>query len=133
MALDLTRDTARVLRYLGLLATQKDEVSEKLSGLERDLPDLIDVVTSNLDRLDELDAILSNELGTANFALIKADVLSWQSDRRVVGIATEYVRKAREIARLIDLEPDLSNIENALSIARGQAVRPNYFGKVVRG
>lgn len=62
---------------------------------------LITVVQGKLTEMDTLDAALATELGSANYALIKADVLEWQPGNRTEGIKERFNDLRKEIAFIL--------------------------------
>lgn len=99
-------DVNRVIKYLQLGAayTVEDYVTSAMAAVETQRPTIVPSIQADLNTLDTLDAAQTTEKGSTSNALIKADVLEWESSAaRTAGISDEITRIASRVASTLGL------------------------------
>jgi hypothetical protein len=100
-------DYLRVLNHLSLAIAAADLVKTQLTASEAD-SGLEQAIKDTLDELDTLRSTLSTERSSANAALIRADVLEWQSGQRTEGMEQERLELQLQLANLLGVEWSVS-------------------------
>lgn len=124
-------DIFRMITRLGLKISDYDFVFNKMQELEGKSEIVVNNIITILDKLDTLDKLLSDTLSTPNFAIVEADVLRYDSKGKPYGILMEMLRISQQLGNLIGIEPNLSLINEQLSLVDAPSIN-NIVGSITR-
>lgn len=104
-----TTTKTKILKYQAYIinadnitsSTLNQLIDQQMQSVEDSNPDLIPVIEADLTTLDSLDTLLTTEEGSANSALIQADVLRWAEGQKTSGIKTRFESIRARIARML--------------------------------
>jgi hypothetical protein len=98
----------QILKAFSWSIARADEVKTALLNAESEVEAEILLI---LERLTELDDLISTELGSANYALIEADVLKWASpEARSQGMLFLKSQLTQQLANLLGLSYQIPGI-----------------------
>lgn len=109
-------DNFRIIIRLGLKISDYEIVSNKINKLELISELIVGKIQEILEKLDELDRQLTEVCATPNFAIIQADVLTYGEKQKPYGILMEMLRNTQILGDLIEINPNLSLINDQLAL-----------------
>lgn len=126
-------DVYRALKFLNLPVDSLSSIRDGFEKLASMSGYLLTQVVKDLDALDVLEASYSQETGSANFALVRADVLSYTPSQRVVGILLQMYQLSKRVGRNLGVLPDLLIIEQSLRALGVKGLNaPQINGRIIR-
>jgi hypothetical protein len=128
-----TGDNIRIMSALRLTANDLTAIDSAMAIAEPSKP-LLTKIQSLLTEIEETEELLKVELNNPNFALVQADVLTWQGDgSRGLGYNMTLYKLIKQLGSLLNLTPNLS-MEEAILVKAGIPINgnSNFFvmGKV---
>jgi hypothetical protein len=126
-------DVYRALKFLNLSIDEIEKVKLGFDKAAKQSTFLVQQIVRDLDALDALENTYNQETGTGNFALEKADVLSYSPSQKATGILLQMYGISKRLARNIGVEPDLLVIEQTLrALGVKGLVPPAVTGRIIR-
>lgn len=109
-------DIVSIVIRLGLSSDEFGTVAKKLEVLQRESELIILKIQEDLAKLDELEIKLSENAASPNFAIIKADVLQYDVNKKTYGIITEMLRVSQRLANLMGIKGNFSQLDEQLEL-----------------
>lgn len=109
-----TKDKMRIIKHLYLPPVDAHAVEQAMRSLEALSGDMVTEVRLLLDKLDVLATAIETEMSSANYALIKADVLEYSPDSRAKGPLLQRLELTKLLGTFLGLRPNLRPIEDLL-------------------
>lgn len=126
------QDIVKIVLRLGLPSSEFGMVARKAESLQRESEIIIQQIQDDLIKLDELEIKLNEIASSQNFAIIKADVLEYDSKGKTYGILTEMLRLSQRIAQMMDIEGNFSQIDEQLALLGATPVQSSIVGRTLR-
>lgn len=126
-------DVYRALKFLNLSPVEIEKLKSGFEELGKLSKYLVQQVIDDLDTLEALESTFQQETGNANFALVRADVLTYSGSQRVTGILLQMYGISKRLGRNLGIEPDLLIIEQTLRALGVKGLNsPIVNGRVIR-
>lgn len=126
-------DVYRALKFLNLSPLEIENLKSGFEKLGKLSKYLVEQVINDLNTLEALESVFQQETGTANFALVRADVLAYSASQRVTGILLQMYGISKRLGRNLGVEPDLLIIEQTLRALGVKGLNSSIVnGRVVR-
>lgn len=126
------QDIVKVVIRLGLPSSEFGTIARKLEALQRESEIIVQQVQDDLRQLDELEIKLNETSSSQNFAIIKADVLQYDSKGKTYGILTEMLRISQRLANLVSVKGNFSQLDEQLELMGALPVNCGIVGKTSR-
>ena len=98
-------DWVKIVQYLGLSIEDKPLIDAAIADIQANYPDVEPAAKSILDQLVEVETNLGSALNSGNYALVRADVLQWESsDTKVAGYYKRAERLMSQLYQLLNLQ-----------------------------
>lgn len=124
--------TWKVVKYLNLEFSFTEAIARQLNILAETSTYAIKEVEGAIANLESLEITLAEESGNVNFALVRADVLTYDQKMRVVGILMGQATLIQRLGKLMGVKPDLTAIRQFCGVL-GVPFDRQIQGTTVRG
>jgi len=126
------QDIVKVVIRLGLPSSEFGTIARKLELLQRESEIIVQQIQNDLRQLDELEVKLNETSSSQNFAVIKADVLEYDSKGKTYGILTEMLRISQRLANLVSVKGNFSHLDEQLELMGALPINCVIVGKTSR-
>lgn len=125
-------EIVKIVDRLGLPGSQFEFVSKKANLTSQRSAFITERVKHDLIELDRLEQILNETAATANFAIVKADVLVYAERQKTYGILSEILRVSRRVAQMLEITANFSYLEEQLALLGAPPTSSKIVGRTSR-